>query len=182
MGIELQILHAIQQIRTPWLDQIMVFVTKTGDVGILWLILGLLLLAGKRTRRCGLAMLAALVLDFLICNVGLKHLIGRIRPCEINQTIQLLIPRPTDFSFPSGHTTAAFTGATVLFASGYKKGGWLALFWACCIAFSRMYLYVHYPTDILGGILTGCVIGYGTVQAMKGLTAAIKGHRKELIV
>ena len=181
-SFEYGLLQLIQQMHNDILDKIMIFITSLGDKGMVWIVLALVLLLFKKTRRCGLAMLAALVLDFLICNVGLKHLIGRIRPCEVNQTIQLLIPRPTDFSFPSGHTTAAFTGAMVLFASGYKKGGWLALFWAFCIAFSRMYLYVHYPTDILGGILAGCVIGYGTVQIMKRLTVAINGRRKELTV
>ena len=84
----------------------------------------------------------------------------RIRPCDINTQVQLLIARPDDFSFPSGHTAASFTAVAALYFSGEKKLWKPALMLACLIAFSRLYLYVHYPTDILGGILVGSAAGY----------------------
>lgn len=90
----------------------------------------------------------------------LKNLFARIRPCDVNTQIQLLIARPDDFSFPSGHTAASFAAVAALYFSGERKLWKPALVIACFIALSRLYLYVHYPTDILGGILVGIAAGY----------------------
>ena len=108
-------------------------------------------------------MAAALVVDVLLCNVILKNLVGRIRPFDVNTSVQLLISKPKDFSFPSGHTAASFASVAALYLAGEKKLWKPALVLAILIAFSRMYLYVHYPTDILGGIIFGILsawIGY----------------------
>lgn len=164
--MELQMLNAIQSIRTPLLDGLMTGITRTGDLGAIWCILALVLLARKKTRYCGVALVLAIALDLVVCNIGLKHLIGRVRPCDVNTVIQLLIARPTDPSFPSGHTTASFTAVAVLFFCGYRKSSVLAGVWACLIAFSRMYLYVHYPTDILGGIVCGVALGFCSVKLL----------------
>lgn len=104
--------------------------------------------------------MAALVLDMILCNGVLKHVFARVRPCEVNTTIQLLVPRPSDYSFPSGHTAASFAAVAALFFAGQKKLWKPALVLAVLIAFSRLYLYVHYPTDILGGIVVGVLCGY----------------------
>ena len=95
------------------------------------------------------------MVDIILCNGLLKHLFARIRPCEINTAAQLLIPEPADFSFPSEHTAASFAAVTALFLAGEKRLWKIALPVAMLIAFSRLYLYVHYPTDILGGMVTG---------------------------
>lgn len=104
--------------------------------------------------------MAALCVDLVLCNGILKNLFGRIRPCDVNTQIQLLIARPHDFSFPSGHTAASFTAVAALYFSGKKRLLKPAMALACLIAFSRLYLYVHYPTDILGEILVGVAAGY----------------------
>ena len=104
--------------------------------------------------------MAALVLDVILCNGVLKHVFARVRPCDVNTTIQLLVPRPSDYSFPSGHTAASFAAVAALFFAGQKKLWKPALVLAVLIAFSRLYLYVHYPTDILGGIAVGVLCGY----------------------
>ena len=157
-AVELQILDFIQQMRTVWLDYIMVFITTLGEGGLVWIAAGMLLLASKKHRKTGFLILAALAVEILLCNGILKPLAQRVRPCDMRQGIQLLVARPTDYSFPSGHTGASFAAAAVLW-SRREKGRYIGVILAALIAFSRMYLYVHYPTDILGGVIIGCTSG-----------------------
>ena len=103
---------------------------------------------------------AALILDGIFCNLLLKNLVRRIRPCDINDAVRLLIPYPSDYSFPSGHTAVSFAAASALYFAGEKYLWKAALVLAAFIAFSRMYLYVHYPTDVLGGAVVGVISGY----------------------
>ena len=105
-------------------------------------------------------MLAALLADVLLCNVVIKNLVARTRPFDVNTAVQLLVAKPRDYSFPSGHTAASFASVTALYLAGEKKLWKIALVLAVLIAFSRLYLYVHYPTDVLGGIITGAIAGY----------------------
>ena len=160
MGIELRILDFIQGMRTPVGDAVMCFITKLGNAGMIWIVLAVILLLIPKTRKTGIIILAALCIDLVVCNGILKNLFARIRPCDVNTQIQLLIARPDDFSFPSGHTAASFAAVAALYFSGERKLWKPALVLACLIAFSRLYLYVHYPTDILGGILVGIAAGY----------------------
>lgn len=146
----------------PLLDGVMPVITHLGDGGILWIALALLLLCLPKYRKTGLAMGIALLAGLLICNLGLKPLVGRLRPFDyayqcLNRVIPLLIEAPKDFSFPSGHTIASFEAATAL-AIHNKKMGIPALILACLIAFSRLYLYVHYVTDVL--VSVGLGIGF----------------------
>lgn len=156
----MNILNWIQSIRSPVGDVLMPLITKLGNVGMIWILLAIILLLIPRTRKSGAILAAALCVDLILCNGVLKHLFRRIRPCDINSSIQLLITRPVDSSFPSGHTAAAFAAVTALDAAGERKLWKPALVLAVFIAFSRLYLYVHYPTDILGGIIVGVVAGY----------------------
>lgn len=160
MKLELQLLDLIQTIHTPAGDRIMCVITRLGDAGIIWIVLTVVLILIPKTRKSGILLAGALCVDVLLCNVLLKHLVGRIRPCDVNQAVELLIARPHDFSFPSGHTAASFASVTALYLAGEKKLWIPALVLAVLIAFSRMYLYVHYPTDILGGILCGVASGF----------------------
>jgi undecaprenyl-diphosphatase len=147
-------------LRTPWLDWAMVFTTRLADGGFLWIILAVLLAVNPRHRKLGVTILIAIAIEALACNILLKPLIARPRPFEINPAIQLLIPRPEDYSFPSGHAAVSFAAASVLFFR--RSRGWrIAVFLAILISFSRLYLYVHYPSDVLVGAVIGIAAGWG---------------------
>ena len=158
--MELQILDWIQQMRTPVGDVWMVFISRLGNAGMIWILFTCLLLMIPRTRRWGVALAAALCLDAIICNILLKPMVCRIRPCDVNQTVQLLIARPADYSFPSGHTAASFAAVAALYFAGARKWWKITLPLAILMAFSRMYLSVHYPTDVLGGLIIGLLCGW----------------------
>ena len=160
MKMELQILDWIQQMRTPVGDVWMVFISRLGNAGMIWILFTCLLLMIPRTRRWGAALAVALCLDAIICNILLKPMVCRIRPCDVNQTVQLIIARPADYSFPSGHTAASFAAVAALYFAGAKKWWKITLPLAILMAFSRMYLYVHYPTDVLGGLIIGLLCGW----------------------
>lgn len=161
------ILMFIQQyIKCEPLDFIMPMITKLGDNGIIWIVLTLILLVFKRHRKWGIAMALSLFLCFIVGNLTLKPLIARIRPYEVITGIELLISKPHDFSFPSGHTMTSFAGAWVVFCAN-KKWGIAALVLASLIAFSRMYLFVHYPTDIIVGMVMGILFAIISVKLVK---------------
>ena len=105
-------------------------------------------------------MMAALLADLLLCNVLIKNLVARTRPFDVNTTVKLLVEKPRDYSFPSGHTAASFASVTALYLAKEKKLWKIALVLAVLIALSRLYLYVHYPTDIIGGVIFGSLSGY----------------------
>ena len=175
MNIELSILDWIQTLHTPFLDKIMVFITRLGDAGIIWIVLSIVLLLIPKTRKSGAVMVAALVVDVLLCNIVLKNLVARTRPYDVNTGVHLLVAKLHDYSFPSGHTAASFASVTTLYLAGEKKLLKFALVLACLIAISRLYLYVHYPTDVLGGVLVGIAAGYGGYRVVK----ALERYKKE---
>lgn len=158
--MELKILDWMQGLHTPILDHIMCFITKLGNAGMIWVILAVVLLLISKTRKTGMIVAAALILDLIICNGILKNLVARVRPFDVNTAIHLLVKKPGDYSFPSGHTAASFATVAALYFAGEKKLWKPALVLAIMIAFSRLYLYVHYPTDVLGGALVGVICGY----------------------
>ena len=146
--MEIEILSMLQKIRTPLLDIFMSNITKLGNAGIVWILLTIVLLLIPKTRKSGLILASALIVDLILCNGILKPLIARIRPFDVNSAIQLIVAKPHDYSFPSGHTAASFTAVMALYLAGEKKLWKIALVLAVLIAFSRLYLYVHYPTRI----------------------------------
>lgn len=160
MGMEIHILDWIQGLHSPAGDMFWSMVTRLGNAGIIWILLAAVLLIIPGTRKSGVILAVALCVDLLLCNQVLKPAFARVRPFDVNTTVRLLIPRPGDYSFPSGHTAASFTAAAALFFAGEKKLWKPALVLAALIAFSRLYLYVHYPTDILGGMAVGVIAGY----------------------
>ena len=165
--MEIQILNFIQQFRSPAGDALMRFFTFLGDKGLIMILATLIFILYRRTRIVGHSMAAALILDALVCNLIIKPLVARPRPFTVNTSIQLLIRKPMDYSFPSGHTAACFALVTALYLSGYKKCSYVAGVIACLITFSRMYLYVHYPTDVLGGLIIGICCGFFGVWSSK---------------
>lgn len=162
--VDLMILDRIQQYwRTPALDSIMVFITRLGDKGILFIVLALALLLVPRYRYGGILLSVGLILNVILCNLLLKPLLQRLRPCHINEVIDLAINCPTDFSFPSGHSMAAFLTASILYHI-HKKWGIAAFVLAVLMAVSRVYLYVHFPSDVI----IGAVLGLGLAALVKG--------------
>ncbi|MCI8514980.1 MAG: phosphatase PAP2 family protein [Lachnospiraceae bacterium] len=166
MNLDFWILDGIQGLRTEWLDVFFRAVTRLGDGGIFWLVTALVLCVYRKYRPYGLMVLAALFGGLLIGNLGIKPFIARLRPFQVREGIVLLIREPGEFSFPSGHTLSSFEAAFVLFYMDRRIGAG-ALFLASLIAFSRLYLFVHYPTDVLGGFLLACVIAGAVVWAAR---------------
>lgn len=155
--MEFSILYQLQEIHSPLLDGLMVALTFLGDKGWSWIVLGGALACHKRTRAWGMAVLLSLAAGFLVGNCLLKVLVGRSRPCWIDSEVRLLVAVPRDFSFPSGHTMAGFEAAVSIFLYD-RRWGLAAGILAALIGFSRLYLFVHFPSDVLAGALIGTLI------------------------
>ena len=178
MSIELNILDWFQTLHTPFLDNLMVFITSLGNAGIIWIVMTIVFLLIPKMRKTGAVMAVALIIDLLLCNVILKNLVARTRPYDVNTGVQLLVSRLHDYSFPSGHTAAAFASVTALYLAGEKKLRKPVLVLACLIGISRLYLYVHYPTDVLGGVLAGAISGYLGYRFVRTIFYRIKQKRE----
>lgn len=170
---ELAILDALQTWHAPWLDPIVAAFTSTSNTGELWILLGIVLLCFRRTRKAGVGVLVAVVLGAVVTNLTIKPLLMRPRPCDVNPAVQLIIPRPHGSSFPSGHTTAAFAAAAALWfardpkaPAGLTAGVTVA---AVLMGLSRMYCYVHYPTDVLAGMAVGILAGLAAARIVGAL-------------
>lgn len=165
VSFDLPILDWIQaNLQSGLMDTIMPIITLFGEDGIFWIAWSVLLILFPKTRKIGLGMGFALILGLLVCNVTLKPLVGRPRPydfqlSEFGVNIKLLIEAQHDFSFPSGHTIASFEAATVLLKNS-KKMGIPAMIIAILVSFSRLYLYVHYPTDVLVSVVLGILFAF----------------------
>ncbi len=177
-GIDIAILEAIQGIKCGFLDLLVPLITRLGDGGIFWIALAVIFLIFKKTRKMGLAMGFALIFGLIVGNITLKPLIARIRPYDLAGyeaiRAKLLVEPLKDFSFPSGHTLASFEGATAIFMFN-KKWGIPALALAAMVALSRLYLFVHYPSDVLAGLILG--VTFGILGAM--LSRLILGKLEE---
>lgn len=152
--MDFEILYRIQEMHRAFLNPVMIGVSALGNNGLIWILGAVALLFFKKTRRCGILMLVSMAVCFIVGNLCIKNLVQRPRPCQIDTAVQLLIPIPSEYSFPSGHTLHGFTAATIIFLH-HRRAGIAALLFAAVIAFSRMYLFVHFPTDILGGLILG---------------------------
>lgn len=173
--MELQILHAIQGIHQDWLTPVMKFFTTIGECGLVWIVIAIVLACIPRTRKCGLTMMIAMAVTYLVGNLFLKNVIARLRPCAVDTSVTLKIPFPSEYSFPSGHSSNGFAGAVTIFCY-YRKAGILSLIMAALIVFSRLYFFVHYPTDILGGIALGTLDALLAVYLVKRLEASADAH------
>ena len=148
----------------PVLDVAMPIITMFGDAGIFWIAVSVLFLITKKHRKTGIGMALALIMGLLVCNIWLKPTVARIRPYDFQmeyfmKEIPLLAGTMHDFSFPSGHTIASFEAAVVILLNN-KKLGIAAMILAVLIAFSRLYLYVHYPTDVIFSVLLGTIFAF----------------------
>ena len=158
MPFEFVFLDWLYQFRNPVMNTISIFFDYAGAHGEIWIAFTLLLLLFRRTRKAGFAMAVALVLYMATGHFFLKPLFARPRPCDVNTAITILVKRPHGHSFPSGHTASAFAAAFALWLQN-RKLGVPALVLAAFIAFTRLYLYVHFPTDVLGGLVLGLALG-----------------------
>jgi undecaprenyl-diphosphatase len=164
--MEIAILDLIQKLRIPPLDTFFALFTRIGDHGELWLAIFLVLLMTKKYRKVALFALVALALELLLVEGLIKNIFVRPRPFMVNETIDLLIKTPSGYSFPSGHTASSFAFAAVLFFNKvpYRK---TIMALAALMGFSRLYLYVHYPSDVLAGMVLGIFIGWVVVYIQK---------------
>lgn len=154
-----EILLQIQQhLRTDMLTPFMKIVTFLGNGGWFWILCAVVLLAIPKTRKTGYAAVLSLIFGVIVTNLLLKNIVARPRPFAEIEALIPLIAKPTDFSFPSGHTTASFAVALVMLRMLPKKIGIPAVVLAALVAFSRLYLGVHYPTDVLVGFVVALVV------------------------
>ena len=165
------ILLFIQEyIRNPILNPIVVFITSLGDEGLIWIAATVLLLIPKKTRKIGVMSGLALLGSLIINNNIIKNIVARPRPYTRLEDLTILIPKPGEYSFPSGHTSSSFAAGVVFFRNLPKKWGVPALVLAILIGLSRMYVGVHYPTDVLAGMIVGTLLAIGAEYlVLKGI-------------
>lgn len=166
MNWEFSILYALQEIHNPILDEIMLFVSSLADVGWFWIATGVICLCFKKHRKMGFQLLLSMLCTLIIGNVILKNVFARPRPCDIDTAVQLLLARPHGHSFPSGHSINSMSAAVAIFLCN-KKIGIPALILAGLIGFSRMYLFVHFPTDVLVGFVVAVLVAIGVDWAFR---------------
>ena len=155
--MEIRFLELLQSLHFPLLNYVMIFITSLGNGGLIWIAAALFLIFQNKNmlKREGFTIAVALIIFSVLGLLILKPIIARPRPF-IAQGVDILIKEPMGFSFPSGHTGSSFAAASVIYFYN-KKRGLLALSLATLIAFSRMYLFVHYPSDIVGGLILGII-------------------------
>lgn len=185
VDFEYRILDGIREsLSSGVMDVIMKAFSFLAEGGWFWIALGLVLAIIPKTRKIGVTVLTALILSLIVCNITIKLLVARTRPFDLREGIELIVSKPTDYSFPSGHSSASFAAAAAIFAHK-KKWGAGALVLAVLIAFSRLYLYVHFPTDVLCGTILGCICGMAAYFIVKALyprvTAKIASRKEENI-
>lgn len=176
--IDFSILYWIQSnVVHDVFNPLMIFVSTLGNAGIIWIILGAAMLPFRRFRVCGLAVLIGLLCGLLIGNLWLKPWVARPRPCWIDDSVQMLIAVPHDYSFPSGHTLSACIAAVTTWLY-HKRLGAVTLILAALMAFSRLYLFVHFPSDVLAGALLGIAIALLLKKEFAYLSAKWQGRQR----
>ncbi len=154
-----------ENVRNDILTPIFTFITELGDGGMVWIVLAFLVLFFmKGYRKTGFMVGISLLGSLLFNNTILKNIVQRTRPYRVIEELTILIPEPGEFSFPSGHTSSSFAAGMVLYLMLPKKYGVPALILAFLIGISRLYVGVHYPTDVLGGMVMGTLIAVATVK------------------
>ena len=174
-SFDFAILEFIQNnIRCFFLDGIMSMFSYLGELGTIWIVIAIAFAFFKKTRVTAILMLIAMALAFLIGEVGLKNIVCRPRPFVVNPEIVTNVSPPKSYSFPSGHSGSSFACATVVFIR-HKKMGIAAVVLAAMIAFSRIYNGVHFPSDVICGVLLGIICACVVVYAFKKIE-----HSKEV--
>lgn len=160
------VLDALQKIHSTFLNVFLGIFTYLGEGGIVWIAAAVVMLLIPKKRAVGICLGQSLITMLLFSEMLLKHIVQRPRPYFLHPWIDIIVVRETSYSFPSGHTCSSFTAATVIFMYN-KKLGIAAYICAALIGFSRLYFYVHYPTDVICGALLGLIIGFTVTRAMR---------------
>ena len=137
-----------------YLDIVMPIVTFTGNLGIIWIVIALALIVDKPYRVIGISIILTLIIGTIVGEGIVKHIVRRVRPCNKQDNTGLHGLKPISYSFPSGHTLSSFAAAEMLslFFTEYRI---IFMAIAFLISLSRLYLYVHYPTDVIAGFIIG---------------------------
>lgn len=159
------LLYIQENMRTDYLTPLMKISSSFVNIGILWILLSITLICIKRTRMIGIMTLTSLAFCICINNIFVKHIVARARPFDTYSDLFPLIKKPTDYSFASGHTTASFAAAGILARFLQRPLVVLIVCFSVLVAFSRLYLGVHYPTDVLCGMVIG-ILGSTFVYMM----------------
>lgn len=182
-NIDFSILYWIQDnLRNSFMDFVMPLFSNLQDGGLIWISIAVVMLFFKRTRYCGIAVLLAMGIDTLITEYGIKNIVCRVRPCNLVDDVNMLVKKPTSYSFPSNHSASAFAGAVAVMLT-IKKKAWTipAFVFSGIIAFSRMYVFVHFPSDVFAGILLGSTIAVLVCYLMKKTGFKALLERKNII-
>ena len=161
---ELSVLEWFDSIHGSVLDPLMVGITYSATSGLIWFVLGFLMTCSRRWRRCGVSVIVAVILAYIVVDVILKPLVCRERPFDVAD-FDLLVAAPDTWSFPSGHTASAFAGATAILIHN-RRWGAVAMAYASLVGLSRVYLCVHWPTDVIVGALVGIALALLAVWFM----------------
>lgn len=148
-----------ENFKSDFCDKIMPIITSIGNKGFVWIVISIILFFQEKTRKYSYMMITSLLGSLIIGNIILKLTIRRPRPFDVFNYIELLIKKPLDFSFPSGHTMTAFACSFIIYSFN-KKLGFISFVLALLIAYSRVYLFVHFPSDIIAGAIIGIIIAY----------------------
>lgn len=181
--IDFSILYWIQDnLRNSFMDFVMPLFSNLQDGGLIWISIAVVMLFFKRTRYCGIAVLFAMGIDTLITEYGIKNIVCRVRPCNLVDDVNMLVKKPTSYSFPSNHSASAFAGAVAVMLT-IKKKAWTipAFVFSGIISFSRMYVFVHFPSDVFAGILLGSTVSVLVCYLMKKTGFKALLERKNII-
>ncbi|MEG2118425.1 MAG: phosphatase PAP2 family protein [Clostridia bacterium] len=166
MQAELEILKAIQSLQCAFMDYFMIFISSVNNAGIICIVVAVVLCITKKYRKIGITLAVALIINTIFTNGIIKPCIARERPFIVDSSIQILISPPHGTSFPSGHTSSAFAVASVLMFYN-RRFGTIAAIIAVLIGFSRLYLRVHFLTDVIAGAVLGIIYALFAVLIIK---------------
>ena len=174
---ELGVLSAIQSLKCGFLDAVVPPISFLGNAGIIWIAASLALMCFKKTRRMGVTVAAALIISLVLNNFALKNIVARARPFQIDPSIELLISPPGEYSFPSGHTLTGFAAATAMFYYRPRIFGAAAFALSAILGFTRLYLRVHFLSDVIGGAITGVFFGFLAIAAVNAIYGYMEKRR-----